>query len=185
MLKRTNFLTIVLLSSVSLVSAGTVQNPRIAIVRIPDIAQKSQKFAALQKNIEAEIKKRGAEIEALKNQFQQILEKLQNGGKDMKQSVIQDYQEKLASLKAQIEVKQQGLQAYAEREMHAAEESLVKDIQTACKKLDCCDIAFPGTLYVKESKNFDVTDQVIAEMDKSVSTALVKEDSKVAVKAKK
>ena len=174
MLKRTHFLTIVLLSSFSFISAGSVQGPRIAVVRIPDVAQKSQKFAAVQKRIEAEINKRGNEIEALKTQIQQIVEKLQNGGKDMKQSVVQEHQEKLASLKGQIEVKQQGLQAYAEREMRSAEESLVGDIQAACKKLDCCDIAIPGALYVKDSKHFDVTDQVIAEMDKN-APAVAKE----------
>lgn len=175
-MSRTQFLTIVLLSTTFAVNAGLAvgQSPRVVVVSIQEIGQKSKKFAAIQKRLESEVNKKGAEIEALKSQFTQMVEKLQQGAKDMKAAAQQELQEKLAGLKGQIEVKQQGIQAYVEREMRSAEESLIKEIQGICKKMNF-DIVIPGALYVKPE--FDATAQVLAEMDKNVaseSTATLK-----------
>jgi Skp family chaperone for outer membrane proteins len=174
MIKNTRFLTILLLSTVSVLNAdpapvavATVNKcPKVVVVSIQEIGQKSKKFASVQKKIEGDIQKRGMEIEDLKTQYTTTVEKLQNGGKDMTPTAQQQHHEKLAEYKGKIEVKQQGLQAYAEREMRHAEESLIKDIQEICKKLDF-DIVIPGALYVKPE--FDMTGSVMKEMDKNVA----------------
>ncbi len=170
MIKNVRFLTILLLSTVSMVNAGVTVGscPRVVVINIPEIAQKSKDFAAEQKRIEVEIHKRGAEIEELKTSYTKTVEKLQQGGKDMTATAQQQHHEKLAELKGKIEVKQQGLQAYAEREMRAVEEVLVKKIQTICKKMNF-DIVIPGALHVKPEH--DVTALIINEMDKTTPAA--------------
>jgi Skp family chaperone for outer membrane proteins len=168
MIKSTQFLTILLLSTVSMVNAEVLvgANSKVMVVSIQEIGQKSKKFASVQKKIEAEIQKRGMEIEELKTQYTKTVEKLQQGGKDMTATAQQQHHEKLAEYKGKIEVKQQGLQAYAEREMRTAEEILIKEIQAICKRLNF-DIVIPGALYVKPE--YDATDVVMKEMDKNVS----------------
>lgn len=182
MIKSTRFLTILLLSTVSVLNADAPSinnsnnnNPKVVVVSIQEIGQKSKKFASVQKRIEGEIQKRGMEIEELKTQYSKTVEKLQNGGKDMTPAAQQQHHEKLAEYKGKIEVKQQGLQAYAEREMRGAEESLIKEIQAICKKLNF-DIVIPGALYVKPE--YDMTEPVMKEMDKNV-TAPVNQPSGV------
>ncbi len=167
MIKSTQFLTILLLSTVSMVNAEVAvgSSPKVMVVSIQEIGQRSKKFASVQKKIEIEIQKRGMEIEELKTQYSKTVEKLQQGGKDMTATAQQQHHEKLAEYKGKIEVKQQGLQAYAEREMRSAEEILIKEIQTICKRLNF-DIVIPGALYVKPE--YDATEVVMKEMDKSV-----------------
>lgn len=165
MIKSTQFLTILLLSTFSVVNADAA-NAKVMVVSIQEIGQKSKKFASVQKKIEAEIQKRGMEIEELKTQYTKTVEKLQQGGKDMTAAAQQQHHEKLAEFKGKIEVKQQGLQAYAEREMRSAEEILIKEIQAICKRLNF-DIVIPGALYVKPE--YDATEVVMKEMDKNVS----------------
>ena len=167
MIKNTQFLTILLLSTVSVVNAGMAPaSPKVMVVSIQEIGQKSKKFASVQKKIETEIQKRGMEIEELKTQYSKTVEKLQQGGKDMTATAQQQHHEKLAEYKGKIEVKQQGLQAYAEREMRSAEEILIKEIQAICKRLNF-DIVIPGALYVKPE--YDATEVVMKEMDKNVA----------------
>jgi len=180
MFKKAPFLTIVLLLPSCLSAAASASVPKVVVVNIQEIGQESKKFASVRKRIETEIHKRGTEIESLKSQFTQILEKVQQGGKDMKPAALEEKQAQLASLKGQIEVKQQGLQAYAEREMRMAEETLIKEIQVVCEKMNY-DIVIPGALYTKPQ--FNVTAQVMAEMDKGVSAAK-DEPKKDAPKAK-
>ena len=168
MIKSTQFLTILLLSTVSMVNAETSvgSSPKVMVVSIQEIGQKSKKFASVQKRIEAEVNKRGMEIEELKTQYSKTVEKLQQGGKDMNATAQQQHHEKLAEYKGKIEVKQQGLQAYAEREMRSAEEILIKEIQVICKRLNF-DIVIPGALYA--DPKYDATDVVMKEMDKNIS----------------
>gem|GEM_PF-2811694 len=167
-MKSAQFLTILLLSTVSMVNAevSTGSNPKIMVVSIQEIGQKSKKFASVQKRIESEVNKRGMEIEELKDQYTKTVEKLQQGGKDMNAAAQQQHHEKLAEYKGKIEVKQQGLQAYAEREMRSAEEILIKEIQAICKRLNF-DIVIPGALYI--DPKYDATEVVMKEMDKNVS----------------
>ncbi len=164
MMNRTHIFTLILLTSIFSLNA---ESPSIVVVHLQEVFAKSIKAKGIQKKVETEVNKRVGELKDIEKSFNEKLEKLQKGGNDMNASAQEKLQSDLASLKAQLEVKQRNLQGYVEAETRKAEETLIKEVQAVCKKLGF-DVVLPGVLYSKDQ--FDKTAQVVAEMDKNVSS---------------
>lgn len=145
--------------------------PRVVVVQLQEVAQKSRWFMEIQKRVESAVKKIVDEIKSLEQQFNDKLQRLQTGGKDLNTTAQQKLQEELASLKGQLEVKQRNLQSYVEQEGRKAEEQLIKTIQAVCKKMGY-DIVIPAAIFAKSE--FDRTEEVIKQMDADMASAAPK-----------
>ena len=170
-------------SAVMSVQAGAavanVATPRVVVVQLQEVAQKSRWFMEIQKRVEAAVKKIVDEIKSLEQQFNQKLERLQTGSKDLNMAAQQKLQEELASLKGQLEVKQRNLQSYVEQEGRKAEEQLIKTIQAVCKKMGY-DIVIPAAIYTKPE--FDRTSEVIKQMDADMAATSSEKKADAAAK---
>ena len=170
MIKQVRFFTIVLLSTFACVHAEqamqSASTPKVVVVNLQHVAESSKWFKQIQAKAEAKLKPQVESFQNMEKTFNDKLQKLQNDAKGMKLEVQQKLQEELASLKAQLDIKQRGLQAAVESEMRAAEEQLIKEVQAVCKRLGY-DVVIPGALYAKD--DFDRTKQVISDMDKNVA----------------
>lgn len=171
MVTQARFFAIILLTTFACAQADTtsvqtVAAPKVMVVQLQEVAQNSKWFQAEQKKVENRMKPQIDAFQAMEKSFNEKLQKLQSGAKDMKPEMQQKLQEELASLKAQLEIKQRSLQSTIETEMRSAEEQLIKAVQAVCKRLGF-DVVIPGALYVKDQ--FDATKQVVVELDKNVA----------------
>lgn len=153
------------------------KTPVCVVVDLQVVATKSSAFAKIQKTVEAAVQKMVDEIKALEQKFNKIVEKLQSGSKDMTVEAQNKLQEELASLKAQMDVKQRNLQSYVENEGRKAEMQLIKNIQDECRKKGY-DIVIPAAIFVKPE--FDRTNEIIEAMDKNSGSAMSTLPSKLA-----
>lgn len=167
MMNHTRIFSIMLLASAFSAHADQMATPTIVVVELQKVFATAKLAKSIQGKVESEVNKRVAELKDIEKRFNELLEKLQKGGNDMNQSAQEKAQSELASLKAQLEVKQRNLQGYVEAETRKAEETLIKEVQKVCKKLGF-DIVLPGVLYTKDQ--FDKTAQVVAEMDKGMAS---------------
>lgn len=159
-------LGLVLLSSSFFANAAQAAE-KVAYVNTPAVFQALPQREVAMKQMQQEFKDRAAELQNIKTEAQEKIQKLKRDGSIMKQADVEKLRIEIGQLESTYKIKGQALEQESQRREGLERQKLFKVIQAAVKKVATkqgYDMVVDAQALRYANPKYDITQEVIKEL---------------------
>jgi Skp family chaperone for outer membrane proteins len=177
-----NVMAIALLAACSL----NAKDIKVCYIDPSNIIMGSEKWKDLGESARAKMEEKARELTKMQQTLQKEMKDYESMGNAASKDARAKKEEQIAKLRSEIEIKYQSLQAYEQRLSQEAQMEVLKDIELATAEVaaekDIDMITAGAVIFAK--KDLNVTDEVLARVNKNYTVAKSKTTDAAAKLAK-